>query len=469
MIKCPHSVYFFRGSDTDFRYFSFDDFGGEKRGSELTASPNPLLTLEYNGKFFRTSDEFIPYDEETGKNVNFVFYEPCEYPLTSFKSGVTYYIKSSQTSDYWYEEVPAGTPIDQKIQYYVVPRRKIKKWTYVQVMRTKRATISDPAVYQFVIFKGDMAHTLLDWGLVPLGMPVMAPPQQKLHIVDIPCSDGVLDLSNSLTRYPVFDNRRGTMNFAILHEETSTNQAYTKMLNFLQGTNVKMILEDDPDYFYEGRVYVDSIDAKSDGHHSEVSIGYDLFPYRKSIYSSLDNWTWDDFNFELDSVDQSICMNKLINIPFATTGGLPDPSKEWDDAHTVTIDLTGIVGQEPVHPYIVVAGQDDSTLYAQLWNSDIYGNKWVGSGVNYYDKYKNSDKIKWSNGTNVDVFELLDTEQNVDMSAVNYKTSDVIDAYAKRGCKFRKLILCEFTPESVVKMRFKGLGRVSIYFRKGML
>ena len=460
MIKCPHSVYFFRGDETDFRYFSFDDFGGDKRGNELKASPNPLLTLANEGKVYRTTEDFSP-------NSNFIWYDACEYPFSGRETGVTYYIKRTiNYTNYYYEQVPDGHPMDTYTQYYTWANRKIKKETYVQVVCASRG--ANP-VFKFAVFEGNMAHSLLDWGLVPLGRPMIAPPQQKLQVVDIPGMDGVLDMSNSLTRYPVFNNRQGTLQFAILHEQTDTPNSYRKMLNYLQGTDVKMILEDDPEYFYQGRVYVDNIDPKNDGHHSEVTLGYDLYPYKKSIYSTFDDWNWDTFNFDDDYIDQKLCMNIYVDKPFATSGDKPDPSKQWDSKHTLTIDFSDVCGQQPIHPYAIVAGSNDEPIYAQLWNTDLYGKNWVGSDISYYDKYLNSNKYKWTN--DVSVFELLDTEQGNKYTTreIRYMASTEKDALAKKGSKFRKLVFCTYTSESVCKMRFKGKGYVSIYFRKGML
>ena len=150
--------------------------------------------------------------------------------------------------------------------------------------------------HSLYFFRGDVENldienainTYDDWHIVPLSRPVIAPPKQKLTQMDIPGANGVLDLSNSLTHYPVFENRTGSMDFAVLNDVPNTEwvTAYTKILRFLQGNNVKMIMEDDPNYFYEGRVYVDKWNSKSDGTWSVITLGYDLYPYRLSIKTS---------------------------------------------------------------------------------------------------------------------------------------------------------------------------------------
>ena len=45
-----------------------------------------------------------------------------------------------------------------------------------------------------------------DWRLVPASRPVFNPPAQKVKTLEIPGGDGVIDLSQSLTGYPVYQN-----------------------------------------------------------------------------------------------------------------------------------------------------------------------------------------------------------------------------------------------------------------------
>lgn len=253
------------------------------------------------------------------------------------------------------------------------------------------------------------ANTLKDWFLVPLSRPVIAPPKQKLQTINIPGANGVLDLSNSLTHYPVFENRTGNLKFAVLNDKPGHDwlTVYTKIMKFLQGNDVKMILEDDPKYFYEGRVYVDEWDSKSDGTWSEITLGYDLQPYRRSIKSSVGDWLWDPFNFETDMVTDTTF--SLIEID----------SNDW-----VEYDFTGLVDMMPVMPSITVTSNDGNPIYAQVYNTDL--------------------RLNWR-----------------DVNAGAGMTTGTKTYY---DC-----ILCEVTPESVIKMRFKGHGSVTIDFRSGRL
>lgn len=138
-------------------------------------------------------------------------------------------------------------------------------------------------MYHSVIF-GDK-NTWRDWHLVPTSRPVVSPPPLKSKTVDIPGGDGVIDLSDSLTGYPVFGRRTGSFEFIVVndfYEPVNTYEewhvTYSNIMNYLHGKKMEMALEDDPDYWYEGRFTVGS--WTSDRSHSKITINYDLEPYK---------------------------------------------------------------------------------------------------------------------------------------------------------------------------------------------
>lgn len=261
---------------------------------------------------------------------------------------------------------------------------------------------------------GKAKNTLKDWFLVPLGRPVINPPLQKRVTVDIPGANGILDLSNSLTHYPVFENRTGQLQFAVLNDVPQNDwlTIYTKITKFLQGNPVKMIMEDDPKYFYEGSVWVDNWNSRNDGTWSEITLAYDFQPYRRSIQSSVDSWLWDPFNFETDVITKTIFCDMVID------------SDDWEERN-----FTGLIDMMPVMPEFTVTEEDESHIYAQLWNTDLYGQTWVN---------------------------------------VN-KGSDGECQPLSTGKVYYDCILSEATPESVIKMRFKGHGLITMMFRSGRL
>lgn len=133
-------------------------------------------------------------------------------------------------------------------------------------------------MYHSVTF--DSRNTYTNWHLVPEGIPIIAMPEQKKQTVEVPGGDGVLDLSMSLTKYPLYNRRSGELTFRVL-DGYDTQTIRDNMAQYLHGRRRKMILEDDPDYYYYG-YYAVAWTHNNDGTMPTVTISYDLEPYKKS-------------------------------------------------------------------------------------------------------------------------------------------------------------------------------------------
>lgn len=104
----------------------------------------------------------------------------------------------------------------------------------------------------------------------------------------IPGGDGVIDLSQALTGYPVYQNRTGSIEFIVMNDFKPWHMAYSDIMDYLHGQTMRAILEDDPEYFYEGRFTVNA--WKSEKDWSRLVIDYDVGPYKWKNLSSIDNW-----------------------------------------------------------------------------------------------------------------------------------------------------------------------------------
>lgn len=122
-----------------------------------------------------------------------------------------------------------------------------------------------------------------DFHLVPDGRPVISMPAPVTNFIDVPGASGQLDMSESLTNYPLYGSREGSLSFIVLNDYTGSNswiKRYQMINKFIHGKRLELVLEDDPGYFYEGRFSVESWESPSDGGNSTVSIGYTLDPYK---------------------------------------------------------------------------------------------------------------------------------------------------------------------------------------------
>lgn len=153
-----------------------------------------------------------------------------------------------------------------------------------------------------------------DWHLIPTSKPVISPPSVKVKQVDIPGTNGVMDLSSVLTGYPTYGNRTGSLEFILAPGFDYWENAKALIMGYLHGKITKVYLKDDPDHYYIGMLSVNGL--KSDAKTNGITINYDLQPFRYDLITSDEDWLWDPFNFEIGVIKEwgSLIVNGSLEL-----------------------------------------------------------------------------------------------------------------------------------------------------------
>ncbi len=139
-------------------------------------------------------------------------------------------------------------------------------------------------------------HTGKDLGLNWVDISI-ASPEVKTRYIDVPGRNAPLDLSDAMTGYPTYDARDITLTFdARTRLFDDWERKYSQLLNAFHGKRLKVILDTDPGFYYEGRVTVGSKKDALETDTFTISIHAD--PYKLELNSGLDPWPWDTFSFE---------------------------------------------------------------------------------------------------------------------------------------------------------------------------
>lgn len=205
-------------------------------------------------------------------------------------------------------------------------------------------------MYHSITF-GDK-NTWDDWQIVPSSRPVFNPPSLKRRLLDIPGADGSIDLSESLTGYPVYENREGSLEFIVMNGYKEWYQAYSDIMDYLHGRTMRSILEDDREYFYEGRFTIN--EWKSSKDRSRIIIDYNLGPYKWLTHASLDDWEWDTFNFYTGIIPA----NRFKNI-FVT------------ESYVAHIFDKSLFGRAPVCPSFIVSTVSGNGMHIRFINNKL--------------------------------------------------------------------------------------------------
>lgn len=189
-------------------------------------------------------------------------------------------------------------------------------------------------------------NTFDNWHLVPANRPVVAMPPVREQILELPGSNGNLDLTDSLTGYPLYGDRTGSWEFIVLNqfngvENYDWSELYSQIAYAIHGVKSVVVLEDDPDYFYIGRLKLDSWTTEEN--NSKITISYVLEPYK---YEIEDIATKYEDVFKFYSIDSS----NNFEIP---------------------INLSDYVDRMPVHPEIIINSDGSSPVTANFVNKEL--------------------------------------------------------------------------------------------------
>lgn len=198
----------------------------------------------------------------------------------------------------------------------------------------------------------DGIHTYTEWGL-RLKEIVIGTPEVKTAYVEIAGMDGLLDLTEAQNGGVRYGMR--TLDF-IFDARGCSYRMWTDLLSkiatALHGQKKKIVLDIDPEYYYEGRCSINT--EKTDEVLAQIAISCYCDPYKLSVISTDQPWIWDTFSF----VDGIIRYTADIQI---------DSGTGWQDVRLIGYPkntILKIISSAPVRvrydgaTYTLVAGEN---------------------------------------------------------------------------------------------------------------
>lgn len=133
---------------------------------------------------------------------------------------------------------------------------------------------------QGVIFNDK--HTFRDWGLLMRSRPMVSPPTPKTKIIQVPGSDKIIDLTETLTGQVHYEPRTIKFEFVTGAPRESWASLYSDIMTYMHGRTVRIIFDDDPNFFYTGRVTVG--DFETDKRHATLTMTAECEPYKRERF-----------------------------------------------------------------------------------------------------------------------------------------------------------------------------------------
>lgn len=268
--------------------------------------------------------------------------------------------------------------------------------------------------------------------IIPTTRPFIAPPAIETKHVDIPGSNGILDLSTNLTGYPIYKNRTGSWEFLIMYARPDINGVLNTRMTDLEAKHIwldrynylmslfarnygksEIILADsiyvNEDgsydksklYYYTGRLSVKSF--KTGQKYSTITVDYDLDPFRYEYQTYL----------EKNDSDGMITVNssEMSEILTVNTSDMMMYSNYFV-ANETTLNPPSVTMSQPVHPTISVWPDDAANpIEIGFVNDELHMNRseifgegvhdayrfTITPGCKFYAKGNGAIKIDWRN------------------------------------------------------------------------
>ncbi len=187
-------------------------------------------------------------------------------------------------------------------------------------------------------------HSYNDFGLI-LTSKTISLPKPKTKTVEVPGADGVIDLTECLTDDVKYQNRSLQFTFTVIDPMASWAAVLSEVTNFLHGRKLRIYMDWDKNFYYEGRCNVNSF--KSNKRTATIVVDCDCDPYKIEKNSTSSPWLWDEFSF----VDGIIYTNK-VTVSGTTSATLINRRKVVSPTFTcsaaMTVTFEGVTYTLPV-------------------------------------------------------------------------------------------------------------------------
>lgn len=124
-------------------------------------------------------------------------------------------------------------------------------------------------------------HSYRTWKLLLAKQPTISPPAPKTKLIQVPGTSTVIDLTEALTGGEVkYEPRTIQCKFYVIGGRSKWPAVYSAVLNAVHGKRMRIVMDDDPNYYYEGRVVVDPLESNESA--ATIVISAEVEPYKKA-------------------------------------------------------------------------------------------------------------------------------------------------------------------------------------------
>lgn len=155
-------------------------------------------------------------------------------------------------------------------------------------------------------------------------------PTARTFFADVPGHiGGGIDITEMQIKHPMFENRKGNFQFLVVNGYEDWDTKYQMIRNYLHGKRLQIILDDEPELYYEGRLKVNQWQSKKV--MSTITIDYNVDPYKRNV-NNIPELTNQTVNGQRTIV---VACKDEVTAPFITTSAGLQCTLNGSDPYTL--------------------------------------------------------------------------------------------------------------------------------------
>ena len=211
-------------------------------------------------------------------------------------------------------------------------------------------------------------HSYDDFNLI-LSQKIIGTPSPKTNVIDIAGGDGVLDLTEYFGDVK-YNNRSISFDFSTTVPQAQFMDLFSQVQNALHGQKMRITLDDDPEFYYVGRISVS--EWKTDKSIGKLTIDCDCDPWK--------------FKTKTTSKMVKLCGRNMVNLSAAvkmTSNGIWTQTETGFDFVRAGVGGSYVYFSIPVKAGNTYAFSANGTTYHDSIALIVYSDRMYGTTVAY--------------------------------------------------------------------------------------
>jgi predicted phage tail component-like protein len=184
---------------------------------------------------------------------------------------------------------------------------------------------------------GTTYHSKTDFGLAISNTNYIGEPEQETSFVSFPTVSGFYDTSELLSKEPVFKSRTINIEVGAINPRLSWDSVMSDIRNKLHGRLAKIIFDNDPEWYWQGRVSIANFDRKRQLGTFNITMYADPFKY--AVTPIIDTYTASG-EIALPASEYSIIPEFYFTANSETSSGSLIYNDRWGFQHQRDFDET---------------------------------------------------------------------------------------------------------------------------------